>query len=462
MSDARDVPIPAGALAELCASVRLRRRPEDVADLVLTVLGARLSRAERNLLTVAAGGSLRRAWHGYTSMLEAFAPVIGAQRQATTVAVLFDAIDRLEGPAANDPDAVEQVIRTACEQIGKTFGGNDFLTDRLNREQRAAAGLGELSKRQYNKRFRLLQRLEAKLTTMVRATLERDAVMLGKSGLASRLDPVRLAADPDTACFVAYLTARSNLRSEFTVTSQQQPFDQIADLLLRRLRARAETDWWAVAHLHPVPEVLAQLTDEQRGRLLGDWYAELRKAAALLERAYRRCRMDRERMVVQRGDDSSAWNAAASAWNTARAHWISVLEAMNATRILDAVCPGKVLKLMAADVVAWHLATGGALHPDTPVWAELPLPWRVLDGREHGDRAMVEAACARHGRDPAGTGWTTGRRPRTAAAFRPTPELVHGVTVADPLLAQLLRSAGVFSGKALRPAASELFPSESG
>lgn len=461
MSDEPDLPRPTAPLAELCASVRLRRRPEDVADLVLAVLDGRLSHAERNQLAVAARGSLRLAWHGYTSMLEEFAPVVGAQSQVATVAVLFDAIDRLGDRAADDPAAVEQVIRTAGEQIGKPFGGNDFLTDRLNREQRAAAGLGELSKRRYNKRFRLLQRLEAKLATMVRATLERDAIMLGKSGLASRLDPVRLAADPDTACFVAYLTARSNLRSEFTVTGQQRPYDQIADLLLRRLRGHAGTDWWAVAHLYPVPEVLARLTDEQRGRLLGLWYRELGKAADLLERAYLRCRMDRERMVVQRGDDSSAWNAAAAAWNTARAHWISALEALDAAEVLDAVCPGKVLKLMAADVVAWHLATGGALHPDTPVWAELPLPWLVLRGHEHCHRATVEAACARHGRNPVATGWTAGRRPHGAAPFRPTPDLVHGVTVADPLLAQLLRTAGVFSGKPLRPAAGELFASES-
>lgn len=462
MSHAFDTPRSGSALAELCASVRLRRRPEDIADLVLQVLEGRLGRHERKLLEQAARGSLRRTWHGYTSMLGEFASVVGAQRQTARAAVLFDAIDRLDEQAADDPAAVEQVIRAACKQIRKGFGANDFLSDRLNREQRAAAGLGELSKRQYNKRFRLLQRLEDKLATMVRATLERDAVMLGKSGLASRLDPERLAADPDTACFVAYLTARCNLRSEFTVSGQQRPFDQITDALLRRLRGHAGADWWAVAHIHPVPEVLAKLSDEQRGHLLGRWYAELTKAGELLERAYGRCRMDRARMVVQRGDDSSAWNAAASAWNTARAHWISALESMGATEVLEAVCPGKVLKLMAADVVAWHLATGGQLHPDTPAWAELPLPWRVLRGEEPCTRADVEAACTRHGRDPVTTGWTAGRRDRAAVAFRPTPELVHGVTVADPLLATVLRAAGVFSGKPLRAGPSEVLAPESG
>ncbi len=35
--------------------------------------------------------------------------------------------------------------------------------------------------------------------------------------------------------------------------------------------------------------------------------------------------------------------------------------------------------------------------------------------------------------------------------FRPTPELVHGVSIADPVWAGLLRRAGVFSGKQVKP-----------
>jgi hypothetical protein len=31
--------------------------------------------------------------------------------------------------------------------------------------------------------------------------------------------------------------------------------------------------------------------------------------------------------------------------------------------------------------------------------------------------------------------------------FRPTPELVHGVTVGHPALASVLRKAGAFSGQ---------------
>lgn len=102
---------------------------------------------------------------------------------------------------------------------------------------------------------------------------------------------------------------------------------------------------------------------------------------------------------------------------------------------------------MAADLVAWH---GGGLHPDTSVWARLPLPWEVLDGTAACTRADVEAACREHGVDPERAGWTTPRDHGAIARFRPTPELVHGVSVSDPLWGMVLRRAHVFSGKPVR------------
>lgn len=51
--------------------------------------------------------------------------------------------------------------------MGRAYGQNDFGTDRLDRAERTAAGLGEVSKRQYNKRFRLLTRMEAKLARLI-------------------------------------------------------------------------------------------------------------------------------------------------------------------------------------------------------------------------------------------------------------------------------------------------------
>ena len=49
------------------------------------------------------------------------------------------------------------------------------------------------------------------------------------------------------------------------------------------------------------------------------------------------------------------------------------------------------------------------------------------------------------------SGWTGPRARGKTAEFTPTPELVHGVEVADPVWASLLRRAGVFSGKHIKP-----------
>jgi hypothetical protein len=47
-------------------------------------------------------------------------------------------------------------------------------------------------------------------------------------------------------------------------------------------------------------------------------------------------------------------------------------------------------------------------------------------------------------------GWCAARESKKAVAYKPTPELVHGVTVSNPHLATLLRAQGVFSGQGLR------------
>ena len=59
-------------------------------------------------------------------------------------------------------------------------------------------------------------------------------------------------------------------------------------------------------------------------------------------------------------------------------------------------------------------------------------------------------ACGAAGLDPEESGWTAPRPTGDPTPFRPTPELVHGVEVADPQWAVLLRHAGVFSGKKTR------------
>ncbi|MFC8197533.1 hypothetical protein ACFWBR_14660 [Streptomyces sp. NPDC060006] len=447
-------------LRELYASLSLRKRPEDVAQLVRDLLEAGagpdgLDPATRRALDKATRTSLRTLWHGYTSMLEDFARPVGAGHQLDRAAALFESVQVLPDEAGEDPAQVEAVIRAAGAEIRKEFGRSDFLDDRLNRAQRAEAGLGEVSKRQYNKRFRLLRRMEAKLATILAGQRKREITMIGKSGLASRLSYEEFAADHATAAFIAYLTARANLRGEFTIQGQQQAYDEVAEALYRRLEP-GTAGWFAVAHVHPTADVLRHVGDEQRGMLLGRWYRILLDVAEQLEAVWERGPLDRTTMIVQRGNDSTTWNQAARAWTRARANWFALLESMGAGDVIDRICPGKVLLLVAADVAAWHRRSGGGLHPDTDVWAELPLPWEVLRGEAQCPRWLVDQVCRRNGVDPERGGWTRARRAVSAVPFRATPELVHGVTVADPMLATLLRSTGAFSGKKPRPAASEI------
>jgi hypothetical protein len=237
-----------------------------------------------------------------------------------------------------------------------------------------------------------------------------------------------------------------SLRSEFTCGPQTRAFDEVAEALLEHCEGSRSTAWLCIAHVMQDRRVVRRLTEEERGILLGASFDVLGDAAALLRETWHKSRFDLRTMIVRRGCDSSTWNEVAGAWNRAREAWIALLHALGMERLLDRMLPGKVMRLMAADVAAWHRLRGGTTHPDTAVWAELPPPWEVLSGTAVCPRQLVEQACARHG--VAVEGWTGPRADREAVAFRPTPELVHGVTVASPQLALALRRLGVFSGKA--------------
>lgn len=121
-------------------------------------------------------------------------------------------------------------------------------------------------------------------------------------------------------------------------------------------------------------------------------------------------------------------------------------EALNMGAILQKICPGKVLRLMAGDVAAWHLSSGGGLDPDTKVWSEVPLPWELVTGDRYCTRSLVEEICRKYGVAPVKKGWTAPRTGKYVEAHRPTPELVHGVSLSSPELAGVLRKAGWFSG----------------
>lgn len=433
----------------LFATLKQRKRPEDVAQIALEQLQGKLKPSEEKTLLRAAKGSLKRHVLGYTSMAQQFARPIGAQRQVSKAQELFKAAYLLTLEQCDNPQDVERLAEQLSREIHKAAGRSDFAHDRLNGEARRAAGL-ELSRRRYNKLWRVLQRMEAKIRKLTRELKKWQFQQIANSGLASALAWEEFCRDEDTACFVAYYAARANLRSEFTVRGQQRAFDEIASMLLDRCRHNADANWYAIAHVFPSEEVLARLDDSQKGELLGRWFGILHEVAALLKETWDRSDIRRETMIVRRGNDSTTWNNTAGAWNKARDAWIGLVYAMGMEGVLDAICPGKTLRLMAADVAAWHRREGSALDPDTLVWNELPLPWEVLNGKAICTREIIADACQKHGVEGVKSGWIAPRPRASVAAFRPTPELVHGVTVGNPFLATLLKQAGFFSGKTIK------------
>ena len=433
------------AVDALFESIQKRPRPEDVAELLLELFPGAFGAEERLLLNRAARESLKRNTYAYSSMAADFARVVGADRLVATSARLFSIAEPPNAEACLDATRVRAYMERIAETIQASPGNLDFKSGRMNRAHRQAAGV-PIRKRGYNRRFRTLRRLQARLDAILRNQEKYFATRVAKSLGATFLSREELGRDLPTACFVAYLSARMNLRSVFTNQSQTRAFDEIAAALLARA-SQGNANWYAIALVHPERKVLSRLTDEERGRLLGTWTEALQRIAELLATLYDENRFDLQTMIVRRGNDSSSWNAAAGAWNKARASWISLVYALGMERVLDGYCPGKVMRLMAADVARWHAATQGAdsLDANTYVWRELPLPWEVFRGRAECRLSTVTEACLRHGVKL--EGWVEPPKAKRAVEFTPTHELVHGVAVSSPFLADRLRDLGWFSGK---------------
>ncbi|WP_343632702.1 hypothetical protein [Fluviicola sp.] len=446
-------------IEQLYQTLDERRRPEDVAELVQKLLDGSLTPKETAILEKAAKGSLSRNAYGYTSMLQTFAAAQGAESQIAKAVELFK-LNKNDQADYNNPRDIEDFIRAVSPVLHKTVGANNFIGDRLNKEKRKEAGL-DLSKRSYNKRWRLLKRIEQKLQRFIGETKKSEIQKIAKHGLAHTLDFENFSSDLNTACFIAYYNARCNLRSVFTNQSQDRPFDEISEMLLNRCRTTetkfgglfrktkpevVNTNWWAIAQIYTSQEVLSYLTDEQKGMLLGKWTGILQEIAGLLAKVWEENDINRQTMIVKRGNDSSTWNNTAGAWNKARDNWMNLIYSMGLDFVLETVCFGKVLRLMAADVVAWHASSGGKLDPNTHVWNQLPLPWEVFQNKADCNKERVMKCCKEAGIDAEKSGWVAPRI-HGIAAFKPTPELVHGVVVSNPFLATVLKKHRYFSGK---------------
>jgi hypothetical protein len=425
-------------------AVQRRPRPEDVAELVLEAIGSELKKSDRAILEKAARHSTKRSVWGYSSMATDFArPVSHVDKQVKIAADLFG-VETMTAEACLDANRVEAFVRNVSEKIQKVYGRNNFRGDRLNREQRKQAGIFKCQ-RWYNKRWRILARMEEKLQKLVWNQRKYLFTRVGKSALAINIPFEDFAADVRTACLVAYLTARMSMRSVFTNQSQERAYDEVSDMLFEHARKSGTLRYDVAAYVMPDERVLAKLTNEQKGKMLGTWWALLVDMGDMLHECHRTAHFSREDMIVQRGNDSSTWNQVAGGWNQARGHWISLVHALGMESMLDTVCPGKVMCLMAADIAHSHRTRGGDVHPDTKVWAALPAPWEVVRGSKECTRELIETACVMY--NVPVHNWLSAKRDREPVPFKPTPELVHGVAVTSPALAAILRKAGVFSGK---------------
>ncbi|MBJ9901654.1 hypothetical protein [Acinetobacter bereziniae] len=428
----------------LYKSLNERRRPEDIAEIIRKLIGSDLNAHERQILERAARYALVRKSIAYTSMPEHFRVIVGAQKQVNTANTLFHFQPMAELDYCKTDD-INPLLQQIEATLFKKVGHNDFVQDRLNKNERDHRQL-QLSKRQYNKKWRLAKRIEKKQQTIQKELQKLEYEKIAKHGFAHHLGYNDFTQDLNSACFIAYYTARCNLRSVFTNTSQEQPFDEICEMLLTRCNDYQTTNWWAIAQVYITPEVLEKLSEVQKGNLLGKWTSTLENIAHFLRVLWQNNDIDRQTMIVKRGNDSSTWNHAAGAWNKARDQWMQLIYALGLDSILDEICFGKVLRLMAADVAAWHFQSGGKLDPNTLVWSQLPLPWEVIQGQAVCTKTNVIKQCFAVSLDPEKSGWIAPKL-HGIVAFKPTPELVHGVAINHPFLASILKRYKFFSGK---------------
>lgn len=356
----------------------------------------------------------------------------------------------------DDPEDVAALLSIVRNAMAMKPGLTSFKSDRLNRgERKTVPMLKDISRRRYDKLFRLVGRLEADIARYGVQSELADLTRFAKLGMAGEVPWTEFRKSPATAAFVAYYASNLGRRSLFTSGKQARALDSAAEFLFERVEKDPNASWIAVAHVFPRADVLARLTADQRASLLDRALQVMTRTSELLKATVTET-MDIENLVVRRGDDSSTWNALAGAWNKARDLWLATAWTLDPT-ISDSFLPGKMLRLMAADVVAWHRSTNG-LDPDTKVWQKLPRPWEVMSGEKSCTRADVIAACESVSVDPAKTGWAKPRARTTVDIVRDTPQTVHGVVVSHPQLALILRKAGWFSGyeKRVREIAPEL------
>lgn len=96
-------------IEQLYQTLNERRRPEDVAEMVVELAKESLTVSERAFLEKAAKGSLARDVYGYTSMLQTFAEAKGAGKQIAKAIEIFK-LDRPDTLDYNNQKNIEEFI----------------------------------------------------------------------------------------------------------------------------------------------------------------------------------------------------------------------------------------------------------------------------------------------------------------------------------------------------------------
>ena len=301
-----------------------------------------------------------------------------------------------------------------------------------------------LSRRQYMKRCRILVALERKLERRTERGRFVRWTRIAQSGWSVDITlPDFMAMTQATRVFVAYYVARRQRQSVFSGSGQDPAMDEVANRLLRFVVATSSVALACSSH-----GILSELSERQRTLMLIKGYREMLDMAVTMRDLWRETGADPFTMVVKRGMNSSDWNAIAGAWNAVRAMWLNLLFSLGREEDLDVMCPGKAMRLMAADVAAWHRSLGDDEGPDVKLFRRLPLPWDVALGTAKCTQIDVRAAAIEAGVQP--DGWVRPKEAVEPVKTKPTMDLVHGVAVADPDLANMLRRAGWFSGKPVK------------
>ena len=224
-------------IEKLYQTLKQLKRPEDVAEMILELLNNELSPKEKGFLQKIKEPSLKRIIEKYASLHQKFGEDKGIKEEIQRAINIFE-LEIEETADEDEGRVIDNFIKNVSNHIYKEFGQNNFKENRLNKEEREILDLA-ISKRKYNKKWRLLQRLEKKLRRYQKKFGEVEFKEVMEKGIFHSLSFEEFSTDLNIACFIAYYNARINLKNIFS-EHQIKAFDNTSNMLLTRCMPRRE------------------------------------------------------------------------------------------------------------------------------------------------------------------------------------------------------------------------------